>query len=172
MTGCLPLTIAGGFLEVAGLSLVAWEITRIQREEFGTPRFILRAQAWVRRRLGRSVSHNLGVADSIEVADDISVRRRAARHPGMTLEERIDALERDFGFLEDELTERDRKVEHKLRAIEQRQTEMRQQLDQEHREREERRKMSLRAAITLQAFGTVLFFFGAVLSVLGNAVSC
>jgi hypothetical protein len=37
--GCAGLTIAGGVLEIAGFALVAYELARIQRREFGEPEF-------------------------------------------------------------------------------------------------------------------------------------
>lgn len=55
--GCAGLTIAGGVLEIAGFALVAYELARIQRREFGEPEFLRRLRGWLRRLLRRPVTH-------------------------------------------------------------------------------------------------------------------
>ncbi|HWT25488.1 MAG TPA: hypothetical protein VN213_18430 [Solirubrobacteraceae bacterium] len=49
MPGRLTLNIVGGVLEVGGFGQVAWELTRVQRQEFGTPRFVRALRGWMRR---------------------------------------------------------------------------------------------------------------------------
>lgn len=169
--GCLWLTIVGGALEGFGFGLVALELTRIQRREFGAPQFIRRIKGWVRRLLRRpqvvKLSAAAGGGGGVGKA-----RLRVRRAPGETLEERVSALEENLGHLEGELDERTRESEQRSESIEQAQRDMRADLDQRRREQEEQQRESLRTSVTLQTWGMLLFVVGVVFNVLGSAISC
>ena len=169
--GCLWLTAVGGVLEVAGFGLVAWELTRIQRQEFGTPQFILRVRGWLRRLLRRPRVVELSAAMGGGVGS-MRANLRVRQVPGETLEERVTALESNFEHLEGELSERSRAFDQRFESVEKTQREMRADIEQQQREQEEHRRESLRSSVALQAWGTVLFVIGVVLNVLGSAVSC
>lgn len=105
MGGCLWLTILGGVLEGFGFGLVAWELWRVQHSEFGPPAWLMRLRAWVRRLLRRPTVVKLGRA-SVSGGGSMKARMRVRRSPSETLEERVAALEANFGHLEGELDER------------------------------------------------------------------
>lgn len=169
--GCLWLTILGGVFEGLGFGLIAWELTRIQRQEFGTPQFILRVTGWVRRLIGRPKVVKLSAAMG-GGGGAMKARLRVRRPPGETVEERVTALEENLGHLEGELDERTREFEQRFGSVEQTQRDMRADIEQQQHEQEKRRRESLRSSVTLQAWGTLLFVVGVFLNVLGSAVSC
>lgn len=173
MGGCLPLTILGGAFEVAGLALFAWEITRLQRQEFGPPVFWRRMVAWYYRvvRRGKSTTVQVGSA-TVSAGGSMRVRATVTPGPAVLLEDKVRRLEQVTEFLQSELQESRRDFEQGLSGMEQRISNIEAERSRERQEEEQTRKVTIRRHITIQAVGTVLFFFGVVLSVLGNAVSC
>ena len=169
--GCLWLTIVGGVLEGIGFGFIAWELARIQRQEFGAPQFVVRIKGWVRRLLRRPRVVELSAAMGGGVGS-MRANLRVRQVPGETLEERVTALESNFEHLEGEFGERSRAFDQRFESVEQAQRDMRADLDQRRREQEEQRRESLRTSVTLQTWGTLLFVVGVVFNVLGSAISC
>jgi hypothetical protein len=170
--GCTGLTIAGGALEIAGFGLVAWELARIQRREFGEPEFVRRLRARLRKLFGRP-RRVAELSATLSAEGTLRASGRVRARPGDdTLEERVQALEKNFGYLEDELDHYHTSLEKGLDDLRKKLDDMQAELDRERREREEERKASLRTSVTLQAWGTGLFVLGTILSVLGNTVNC
>ncbi len=172
MVGCGGLTIAGGVLEIAGFALVAYELARIQRREFGEPEFLQRLRARLRRLLRRSATHTAEASATISGSGTVRAEGIARRGPGETLDERVEALEENLGRLESEIDRRGARLAKDIEEVREGLSRMRTELDQERRQKEEEGKTSLRASVTLQAWGTALFVVGAILSVLGNTVNC
>lgn len=173
MGGCVVLVILGGVFEIAGFVFVAWEIARIQRDEFGTPQFVTRLRGWVRRLLRRPpTTHTAEMVGHAGGTSSATGRLTVGVPPHATPEQRITALERNVGELRRELDDRAAALESSIRKVEQAQHEMRSELDAQQRKREDRRRAALQRTVKLQTFGTALFVVGAVLSVLGNTVSC
>lgn len=173
MEGCLALTILGGIFEVAGLGLVAWEVTRLQRQEFGPPAWWLELEGRVRRLLRRGRSQTVHVRGfDAAVTLDSAVQIKVGRGPAVLLEDKVRRLEQVTEDLRRELDETVARLETGISRAEQRVGELDAALRQVQQEEERSRKQTLRRQITIQALGTVLFFIGAVLSVLGNAVTC
>lgn len=170
--GCAGLTIAGGVLEIAGFTLVAYELARIQRREFGEPEFLQRLRGRLRRLLRRPVTHTAEAEAALAGGGTLRAEGIARRGPGETLDDRVEALEENLGRLESEIDRREARLAQDIEEVRQSLSEMRAELDRERREREEDRKTSLRASVTLQAWGTALFVVGAILSILGNTVNC
>lgn len=170
--GCVGLTIAGGVLEIAGFALVAYELARIQRREFGEPEFLKRLRLRLRRLLRRSVTVTAEAGGAIAIGGNARAEGVARRGPGDTLDERVEAIEENIGRLEAEMNRRQTRLVAEIKDVREKQTMMRSELDQERQAKEEERKAALRTSVTLQAWGTGLFVLGTVLSILGNTVNC
>lgn len=153
--------------EVVGLGLVAWELTRVQQRELGTPRWVRRLQARVRRLLGRpGVAHRVRLGEAVSIEDALG--GRVWRGGGETVEQRLTALEADVETLRKQADERHADLEQRLTTQAQRMDALRADLERQHTEREAERREQLRESITLQWWGTGLFVIGAVLSGLAN----
>jgi hypothetical protein len=171
--GCVGLTIAGGAFEIVGFGLVAYELARIQRREFGEPKFLVRIRTRLRKIFRRSRHQTVKVGAAVATASgSASVRGRVRRDPGNTFESRVEALERNFQHLEVEFDQSRARLEQSISELRKMLDGMRTELEREREEKDEERKVSLRTSVTLQAWGTGLFVFGAILSVMGNTVSC
>jgi hypothetical protein len=162
----MNLIIVGGTLQIAGFILVAIELGRVQRREFGTPVWIQRLQGRLRRIYGHSRTIEVTAAGTSLSTG--SARAKVRRGRGKTLEDHVAALERNVQHLDDEVDE--------LRAdSEQWRGEL---LDQLHvtraevvaqrRADDEVRRTFLRTSVLLQAWGTFLFVVGTVLGVVGS----
>jgi len=168
---CVVLIVLGVLFEVTGLGLVAWQLWRVQRREFGMPGWWGRAQRRLRRLTRRSErwgsSYAVGGGDAATVAEHSAVERIGA---GDTVELRLDALEANLAALERETQarfERQAKRQDRLQASIR---EARTELQRQHDERESERREELRESMTLQWWGTGLFFLGAVLAGVANGV--
>jgi hypothetical protein len=80
--GAQWMTVVGGALELIGFALVVIQLARLQRQEFGWPRFIVRSWRWTRgtiRRLLRRprIVHAMAVdmAGTSDVAGRLSIRK-------------------------------------------------------------------------------------------------
>jgi hypothetical protein len=76
------MVIVGGVLEGFGFGLFAVQLARVQRQEFGWPRFLLRSWGWTRaqaRRLLRRPSQVHAVLASmsgtVDVAGSLGIRK-------------------------------------------------------------------------------------------------
>jgi hypothetical protein len=171
--GCVGLTIAGGVFEILGFALVAYELYRIQRREFGEPEFLKRLQARLRKILRRSKDVTVESGAAVMTA---TVGGRAQgqvrRGPGSTLESRIDALEKNLQHLEAEIDQQNATFGGDIAELSKRLRETQVELAQERERSEEGRRAALRISVALQAWGTGLFVLGAILSILGNTITC
>ena len=173
VSGCLELTILGGVFEVIGLGLVAREVTRLQRQEFGPPAWWLRLEGRMRRllRLSRSQTiHVGGIESAAAFGSDVQVK--VTRGPAVLLEDKVRRLEQIAEDLQSDLDAVRARSEKGISRIEQRIGSVEAEMGRARQEEERTRKETIRRQITIQAVGTFLFFVGAVLSVLGNAVTC
>ncbi len=170
--GCLSLTILGGLIEVAGLAIIAIEIGRLQRQEFGQPIFLVRLEACLRRWIRRSHRQTvqLGGIDSAEVVESAQVKVTPA--PAVLLEDRVRRLEQVAEDLRRELDETGERLEGRIVGVHDRIGALEAEQGRQQQTHEQARKASVRRQITAQAVGTVFFFFGVVLSVFGNALTC
>lgn len=182
VSGCLGLSAVGGVLEVAGLGTVAWEVSRVQREEFGLPRTWVRvsgalrgAANSIRARLNpsRGKSHTAYVDAATGTASASgSLVLTTGRGPAVLLEDKVRRLELVVEDLRDQIEQNLEVAETRASALQDRIARVDGRVATTEAERERRRKATLRRQITVQAVGTALFFAGALFSFLGNAVSC
>src|ERR1044072_8395696 len=164
------LTIVGGAFEIAGFALVAYELYRIQRQEFGTPEFIEKGVLWLRRIFRRPRDQTIHARSSAVILGRGRTSVRIRHGPGISVKERIEVLERNFKSLENEIHERIAEHNKSLDEVKSEVKDVRRELEQHQAEAEEKRKMTLQSSIAIQAWGTVLFAGGTILSVLGNVL--
>jgi hypothetical protein len=186
--GCLCLTIAGGVFEIGGLIAVAWQIRRVQRNEFPERRgwvrkllaWIRGVLAWVRRRLSwipglgerpRSATVHVGTAEATATAGG-NLKLETHRGPQTTVEGRLARLELEMEDLRRKQREDFEDLERRLLEALRRADESEQEILQRMRDADEKRREALADSLSLEGLGTAAFFFGVVLSVLGNAVTC
>lgn len=164
---CTALNIAGGILEVSGFIVVAWELARVQRREFGAPKVWRSLRAWVRRLLGwsRAIEVSLEPVRETDTLLGPSVRHR----PGDSIEERVSALEQSLRHLEDEVSGHRKSLEAQIRKVREELNGLRTQVEQERQQAEEERKEALKSSLAFQWIGTGLFVIGAVLTIIGNS---
>ncbi len=91
-------TVATGFLELAGLALVALDHER-RRSEAGRPGLLAAGWAWLRGfpalfRRPRPIHLEAHLTTSVEVAGDLTVVQTPG--PGATLEDRVKILEQEL----------------------------------------------------------------------------
>jgi hypothetical protein len=171
--GCIELTIVGGVFEIFGFGLVAYELARIQRREFGEPEFLKRLRARLRRIFKRSSHQTVAVGSATATAEGaLRIQARVRQSPGQTLEARIEALEKNFYELEAEIDLQNATFGGDIEELSKKLDEIRAELDQERRKRDVERRASLRSSVALQAWGTGLFVLGTTLSILGSALNC
>jgi hypothetical protein len=162
--GCVVLIVVGVLFEVTGLALVAWQLWRVQRREFGLPDW------WRRLRGVRRVSSefSLGWAVEADAALPGAVRERAA--PDASVEPRLSALEHNVDALDRETRARFERQEKRLDWLQSALKRQRAELQRKQEQREGEQRDQLREAMTLQWWGTGLFFVGAVLAGTANGV--
>jgi len=166
--GCPGLTIAGAAFEVAGLALLAWQITRIQRAEFGTPRFLQRLRNFFRPPLPQTI-HAEGIAS---VSGGGNVTARGRRTSSASVEERLSSLEQQHADLERKVDESRKGLEARIAEINETVASVDASLKSAQNEQARKRRQDLRSTVHVQSVGTGLFFLGAVLSAAGNLVQC
>jgi hypothetical protein len=157
--------------EVAGLGTVAWQLSRVQRREFGTPGWLAQVRSWWRALRGaRVVTSSVNLRADGGLATGFGGSGRGRLGPGSSIESRLDALERNQAALDDELDERFRLQDERRAELQQsiRALEVRLQQDQDAREDE--RLTQLRESMAFQWIGTLLFLVGAVLAGVANGV--
>jgi hypothetical protein len=163
--GCVVLIGLGVLFEVTGLGLVAWQLWRVQRREFGMPAWVVTARARLQRLLGRGPSTVVLGAPATErdraMGGTVVMGRLP---PGETVESRLDALEQNFASLDRETQARFKRQEKEQGDLQRKIREARAELERQQQEREGERREQLRESMTLQWWGTGLFFIGAVLA--------
>ncbi len=171
------MTLAGAGLEMSGFATVAWELGRVQREEFGAPEFVLRAReaarwTWSRLRGKRSgVAIRIGAADGIRVASHATASSRHGSRP-QHVDDRVTLLERQHDQLREALDEVRVTMRTEVESARARADEAEAKLQGVIGQTEQRRRRALRKTLSVQAIGTLMFIFGAVFSVLGSTLSC
>lgn len=105
---------------------------------------------------------------TITASTNLSAHAKVRTPPGSSVEERVSALEKNFGRLDEEVDhERVVAAEAHSRLLEQlavTRAEVNQQRELDERER----KAFLRTSVLLQAWGTTLFVAGTVLGIIGT----
>ena len=172
LVGCLWLSGVGALLEVVGLGLVAFELWHEQRRDFGGFAWVRRVRAWWRYRRGhRPVGASVELSGTggagATASGTVTVGRAAP-----PLDERVTAVEAALAALREESRTRSATLEDRVTNVSSRIDEVRSDLDHQIQERERERKEARRESMRLQWYGTGLFAVGAILSFLGNAVSC
>lgn len=160
------LNIVGGSLEVLGFFVVAWELARVQRREFGAPKAWRKLRAWLNRRFGLSETVEMGgaAAGGGTVSAEFTARYRIEG----SMEDRVEALEKNLERLEKEVRQERGKLRGEIREVRQKLDELRAQVKQERQQAEKERKEALRSSLAFQWTGTGLFVTGAVLTTIGN----
>jgi hypothetical protein len=176
---CIALNILGGVLEISGFMLVAYELFRTQRREFGTPKVIkllLRAKdrvTWfVKKLFRRGKTHEISATLTGESHMSGSMRSQFRVGRGKTLEDHLAALEKNFAELDKEVEQHRFELDKAVKDMADDLRAMRAELEQQRKEREEEEKEFLRASISLQWIGIALFVCGTIASVVGNVISC
>jgi predicted RNase H-like nuclease (RuvC/YqgF family) len=149
-----------------GFVVVAWELARVQRREFGAPKAWRKLRAWVRRRFGAPDAAELGatVAGRGTASAELTARYRIEG----SMEDRVEALAKNLERLEKEVTQERRKLRGEIREVRQKLDELRAQVERERPQIEEERKEALKSSLAFQWTGTGLFVVGAVLTTIGN----
>lgn len=177
---CIWLNVAGVLLEVSGFFLVAYELFRIQRREFGDPKPLRRLNAArtrvrgvFRRLLRRSTQvTDLGAELSGSATLTGTLKAQLRRGRGKTLEDHVAALEENFALLDKEVEEHRVELDKGIADLRYELGEMRAEFERQRQEREEKEKDLLRASVSLQWWGIGLFVTGTIFSGLANVVSC
>jgi hypothetical protein len=168
---CAVLIVLGVLFEVTGLGLVAWQLWRVQRREFGLPAWVVTVRARLRRLFRRKVPTTVVSPSPIEHDRAIGGAVVMGRQPpGETVESRLHALEENFAALDRETHARFQRQEKEQADLERLVTETRAELERQQQEREGEEREQLREEMTLQWWGTGLFFLGAVLAGVANGV--
>lgn len=154
-------------LQILGFVLVAIELGRVQRLEFGEPVWVTRVRGRIRRLLGRTRTVDLGSA-TITASTNMSARGKVRTPPGHSVEDRVSALEKNFDRLDEEVDqERIAATQARDMLLEQL-TVTRAEVNQQREFDERTRKAFLRTSVLLQAWGTVFFVLGTILGIVGG----
>jgi uncharacterized coiled-coil protein SlyX len=151
---------------MVGFALVAMEIGRVQRREFGTPRFIERLRGRLRRLFRRTKTVE-GSAHSV-IHTSGSARGVVRTGRGSTLEDHVAALEENFGRLDDEVAANRVETERWRSELLEQLTVTRAEFNEQRQRDDEDRKGFLRTSLLLQTWGTTCFVVGTVLGVVGG----
>ena len=149
-----------------GFVVVAWELARVQRREFGAPKAWRKLRAWVRRRFGVSEAIEMGGAATGRgtVSAELTARYRIEG----SMDDRVEALEKNLERLENEVTQERRKLRTEIREVRQKLDELHARVEQERQQADEERKEVLKSSLAFQWTGTGLFVVGAILTTIGN----
>jgi hypothetical protein len=168
---CVVLIVLGVLFEVTGLGLLAWQLWRVQRREFGMPAWwtALRRRVLRLKRRSQTWQSEFGreTGDTASTAEHSGVERRVA---GDTLEERVEGLEANLVALERGTQTRFQQQAQRQDQLEVSIRESRAELQRQQEKREGEQRERLRESMTLQWWGTGLFFIGAVLAGVANGV--
>jgi hypothetical protein len=166
--GCVLLIVGSALLQIVGLGLVARDLWRIQHQTFGVPVWMRRVRVGVLRLLGRSTAQTVELKGAMSASFSMRGRGTVRRPPGNTMEERVAALEANFGHLERDMQGYVAELREQAREAEARVTELRVHMDQLEHEREQARHRDLRETLPWQWIGTGLFAVGALLAMWGS----
>jgi hypothetical protein len=161
------MTILGGIFEVIGFAVIVWQLVRVQRQEFGTPQFVHRLRARVRKLLGKPPI-TVSAGASMLARFNIEGRGTVRKAMGPDVEDRLAALEHNVAAIESDFSERVGALKSQLGEVSQGLNVTRSEIQQREREREQQRKAELRSSIKYEALGVAFFLSGTVLSVIGS----
>jgi hypothetical protein len=168
--GCVVLIVLGVLFEVTGLGLVAWQLWRVQRREFGMPAWLVPVRSWWRRLRGLPVTHPVEASLTLPWESNMGATESVRRGPGETVDARLDALEHNVAALDRETSERFGQHQRQLRDLRRSVGVVKAELRRQQQERESEQRGQLRESMTLQWWGTGLFLIGAVLAGVANGV--
>jgi hypothetical protein len=167
-------------LEIVGFFLVAYELFRTQRREFGDPKALkvvkasrARIERFFRRLLrkpSRSTVVGVSPASSFVLANKVKLQVR--RGSGRTLEDHVFSLEKNFALLDKEVGEHRKELNKAIADLGSELRETRAELERQRQAREEEQREFLRASVPLQWCGIGLFVLGALFSGAANVLSC
>jgi HAMP domain-containing protein len=158
--------VAGGVLQILGFVLVAIELGRVQRREFGEPVWMTRLRGRIRRLLRQTKTVHLGSATATASAN-MSARAKIRTRPGQSVEDRVSALEKNFGRLDEEVDEERIAATQAYDLVLEQLTVTRAEVNQRRELDERTRKAFLRTSVLLQAWGTAFFVIGTILGIVG-----
>jgi hypothetical protein len=186
MTPCIWLNILGGVLEISGFLLVAVELFRTQRREFGTPKaakLLIRSERSLVRSLRRltlfrrpheaakELESKPAYLTGLTAAGRSNTSMELTAGPP-TLEKRVWKLENELQKLSSQIAADRKKAMGDLDRLRDAQSKRLTSLEQTREEREERQREFLHTSVMLQWWGIGLFVCGTVASVLSNVISC
>lgn len=172
------LNIAGVFLEIAGFSLVAYELFRTQRREFGDPKplkLIKALRARVKRffrKLFRRPRKVVEMSATLTGTASLTAKGLVRSGRGKTLEDHVAALEANFARLDQEVDEHRRELDKEIAGVQGELRKTRDELERQREEREQEQREFLRASVSLQWWGIGLFILGVLSSGAANVISC
>jgi hypothetical protein len=179
MDSCVWLNLLGGLLEIAGFTLVAVELLRLERRELGTAgpfQFLVDSVGWVRRKVRRLLrreevheAKRVDLSGTAHATSSASARLSTGRP---TLEDRVRVLEENFKQLAAEVRQHRLDLDQKIDRATARQEAALGQLREKIQEEKEREKQELKASLSLQWYGIFLFISGVAITVAANVFSC
>jgi hypothetical protein len=163
------MTIAGGTLQIAGITVVFLELAIIRSHAFGVPTPWARFAGWIRRVLRRRRVIELS---SISLSAEVSTGAHLTVRPGLvasdaTDAERIARLERYVACIDRDLDGLHHTIDRKAAQVFADAQRHDEKLRHEIEVREKQRRDALRPSLMRQAIGGVCVFVGLVLATLG-----
>ncbi len=176
MSAADVLTVTGGVLEIAGFGLVVAQLVRVQRREFGTPQTIKRTRTWLWHQVAQLLPRRRKDATVHAASASLSATASMAGHamawhnmdPGRA--DRVDAIAQNLEQLHERVDRLAKKQGDRISDLRRDVDATRAALHGHTAEQEEQRKAELRASITWEAWGVVLFLAGIMCSVAGSLV--
>jgi hypothetical protein len=153
-------------LQILGFVLVAIELGRVQRREFGEPVWITRVRSWMRQRFQQAKTVHLGSA-TLSIGTRISARGKVRTPPGDSVEERVSALEKNFDRLDEEVDQERIAAAQAHSALLEQLNVTRAELNRQRELDDQERRNFLRTSVLLQAWGTTFFVLGTIFGVIG-----
>lgn len=176
---CIWLNVAGALLEISGFSLVAYELFRTQRREFGDPKLVALLKrkrnqftGFVRRLFGKTKVISVGADLAASYGIEGTAKGQLRRGRGQTLEDHVAALELNFAELDREIEEHRTELDKAIGDVQSELHETKAELERQSQERKEEEQEILRGSVTLQSWGICLFVAGVLANFAANVISC
>lgn len=162
-------------MQIVGFLVLAGQLARVQRQEFGWPEFMRRSWAWTASRLRRLLRrpvhaqvHSVLPAMTAEAAGRLSVRKGMG--PGAA--DRFSAIEFNLEQIEKEFGQKIDAVNASVEGLRQELTMSRHAIEQRELEREVQRRIELQSSIAWEGWAIALFVVGTSLAVWGSVSTC
>lgn len=120
------------------------------------------------RRLLRRTKTVEGRAVAATATATASARGKVRTPPGESVEQRVAALEKNFGRLDDEVDENRAAADRWRQELLEQVTVTRAEVNAQRAQDDEERKAFLRMSVLLQSWGTAFFVVGTILGVVGS----